>query len=510
MKTFITAFLSLLSFCCFSQILSDVQLNHYCERDMNGVIDLVVNEDVFYSASWESGEQSTHLEGLEPGIYTVLLVDVYGCSEEHEFEIVDISTCTLEVDIYGIPPNPFCNFQVTMHLYNQDGIEISPYSVDFYWPNGLNSQSAIINPLNSIQMSGVISASTNCCLVVEEFLPPSTPCELNGLGTGIVVNEIFFNNTRNIQFIELLVIGDGICGNTTDISNIIVDDNAGNMVPFSSEMEDFNETGNDNGYLKFSENEQWKNVENGSLIVIHNDNANEYIKVNDPNDSNKDNVYILNQNSNLFNFYNSYVLNGEVVYTENEITDIANSIKISDDIDGIQTRDQNYSTIHGVSYGSPQTNFENSFPLWITDEKLKNDIIIAEMEGDFYNKYAFQFKNITPSPGLANSLLNQDFRNGLLFCATPRNNNSNFIEVFPNPFYDITTVRLNTKEKGEFKITVLNNLGQVISENQYDLTSDNQFKEIQLNISDYTSGMYNIIVEFPSKQKQIKKILKIK
>ena len=510
MKTFIASILCFIPFLSFSQILIDSDIGHFCSIRELGTIDLEVDEDILYTALWETGEQTNDIENLYPGIYSVTLVDVYGCTEEHEFEIMNVSECTIDVVLTGIEPNPFCFFMASMHLYNQDGIEIPSSGVEYYWPTGQTSQIVEINPLNQHLYNGAISASSNCCSIDQEYVPPNSPvCHGLGFNGDVVVNEIFRDSEKGIQFIELLVIGKEICGETSDLRNIIIDDNTGNLISIGGQNTVLSELGNNPGYLRFTDDISWENVPNGSLIIIHNDNNGFLELEDDPYDQNTDGTYILNQNSSLIDFYWSSEMEGAITYTDQPQDDFESAIEISENIDGIQVRRADGALIHGISYGLPNLEYENQFPLWIAEENLTDQINLAEMNGDYFKKSSYQFKNVQKTPGIANSFANAELINNLRNCLGQRSIVLNAIEFYPNPLYDRGVLQINTEETGQFTILLLNNLGQTISKQYIEFNEPKEFKSLEIDMSRYASGLYNMIVEYPSSEKQIKKILKI-
>ena len=85
----------------------------------------------------------------------------------------------------------------------------------------------------------------------------------------------------------------------------------------------------------------------------------------------------------------------------------------------------------------------------------------------------------------------------------------NSIEFYPNPLYDRGVLQITTKETGQFKVLLINNLGQTVLKQNIEYTDPNEIKNLEFDMSRYASGVYNLIVVYPSSQKQIKKILKI-
>jgi gliding motility-associated-like protein len=101
----------------------------------------------------------------------------------------------------------------------------------------------------------------------------------------LIVNE-FSQGTANGEFIELLVVGNKTCTDSTvDLRGWIVDDN--NSWHGSE--------GIAAGHLRFSLNTNWSKVPFGSIILLYNgDDKNDRIKIaDDPTDSNKDKVYVV-------------------------------------------------------------------------------------------------------------------------------------------------------------------------------------------------------------------------
>jgi hypothetical protein len=66
-------------------------------------------------------------------------------------------------------------------------------------------------------------------------------------------------------------------------------------------------------------------------------------------------------------------------------------------------------------------------------------------------------------------------------------------EVFPNPSNGVTTVRVNSKVAGSAKITVSNTLGQLVYTK--DLTLETGVNNVTIDVKDFASGIYNVVVD---------------
>lgn len=129
----------------------------------------------------------------------------------------------------------------------------------------------------------------------------------------LVVNEASQGASGSQEYVELLVIGNPVCGssNTVDLRGWIIDDNNGWHATGAG-------MGVAAGHVKFDSIAQWANVKIGSLILIYND-ADVGTAVgnltNDVSDSNNDCVYVVPVSSSVLRKNNDLPSNGNGMAT---------------------------------------------------------------------------------------------------------------------------------------------------------------------------------------------------
>ncbi|SMG48460.1 Por secretion system C-terminal sorting domain-containing protein [Marivirga sericea] len=95
----------------------------------NGAIDLTVSGGTKdYAYDWNTGANTSSIENLETGIYSVIVTDGNGCSVEESFEVGGVTSTDHEKDDdFIIYPNPAEN--VIRILHNADSDYLNIYSV---------------------------------------------------------------------------------------------------------------------------------------------------------------------------------------------------------------------------------------------------------------------------------------------------------------------------------------------------------------------------------------------
>ena len=68
----------------------------------------------------------------------------------------------------------------------------------------------------------------------------------------------------------------------------------------------------------------------------------------------------------------------------------------------------------------------------------------------------------------------------------------NSLEIYPNPSRDIFYISIKLESKENFTIKIYDKLGQIIF---CDLKAKKQFHKYQINLKNFSSGIYSIIVE---------------
>lgn len=117
----------------------------------------------------------------------------------------------------------------------------------------------------------------------------------NSLFAQLVLNEVSQGPSAAKEYIELIVIGNRSCSDSTaDIRNWVIDDNNGWLGVGSGQ-------GIALGSMRFSNIPAWQRVPYGSIILIYNngDKNNSITLPDDPSDANNDYVYVVPASSNF-------------------------------------------------------------------------------------------------------------------------------------------------------------------------------------------------------------------
>ncbi len=339
-------------------------------------------------------------------------------------------------------------------------------------------------------------------------------CSAQGCSCGarLIVNEM--SSRPQSEYVELLVVKEGKDCSNTDIRDYIIDDNNGDFTN--------KETGNNNhintGHLRFKNIPQWQNIPIGSLIVIYNSSKkNINIPADDPNDNNKDGVYILPDNSPLleanlqmpsFSKLNRYTTNR---ISENKYGKSSWSRIYPDKSgDAIQVREPNGKYTHGFSYG--KTTELTGGPDDLLLLPRKNDGTVIYFDTDNYrnrdNFIVANYKNGWESPGMPNSPNNLEYISNL--CNTSEElspNRASILQlpnkykqpitvesIYPNPFNTYVIVQFFAQDEREIELEVLDLLGKQVFYKKHNTTKGQN--SIQIDFSkNLSEGMYEVIIK---------------
>ena len=237
----------------------------------NGAIEVTVDpNNAPHKFRWSvEGETNALIEGLCPGLYSVVIEDKYGCSWELEAEVGKEDGCYIEAEIFQTEIVHVCE--------NTTGgsIRIIPNSSTQYtyqWlHNGHNT--ALVEGLSPGNYTVLIKdANTTGCSVTKTYqvetrtdCGPEPPVE----SIPIFVNEAFNGPSSQNEYIELVVKGNGTC-TPVDLRGYIIDDNNGD---FSNPNHGICGTGFSGGHIRFKYLARWAAVPPGSKIVIYNPTA---------------------------------------------------------------------------------------------------------------------------------------------------------------------------------------------------------------------------------------------
>jgi hypothetical protein len=215
---------------------------------------------------------------------------------------------------------------------NNDGVLIEiPYSGSDPNAGVINNAGGVIigdnpatTPNGTIQITGLSEGGSwdisitggPCSNLNSAGTVPATQCDPFTLtGGGMIVNEVgnltgVCCPTSNVEFIELLVVGDpGAPLANVDLTGWIIDDNNGDFEGLTTGV------GNTSGHIRL-EAGCFTSIPPGSLIVIYNDdnfcNAGLYSLTDDFTDSNADGVYVFPISNSCFGVCGDFPCFGSV------------------------------------------------------------------------------------------------------------------------------------------------------------------------------------------------------
>lgn len=508
-----------------------------------GAVKFELNGDPnLYTYYWEHGPTELCLSGLAPGTYTFVVRDFYGCEERYEIEIIQIESCKLILDIEELEGE--CKNKITIAILNNNtGLLYDTSSFTIEWADDpLAGFTRIVDVVDydvtyQYTVTAIGGDGEICCREEGSFTiegdreadcgeepdePPFCP--------RIVVNEM--NGRRNDtlpQYIELLVVCDGNCGGKFDIRGFIIDDNNGDLIAGNSLVSSSNSSviGIDQGYLVFPYEDTWKEVPNGSLIVIYDDRfgTSGIIPAEDPTDINQDSVYIIAASNSEYLYGGTGIWNSlaqKMEYSGNLSLPSWDLIEISSNADAVQTRKSNTAISHGISLGeSIYSNDSIAFEMHLGSGNPLNSNCQL-IQNDFQNPESYSCNSINiPSPGLANSTANEDYIRGLRDCnncescdplpllGNPGSNFAqNYLKVFPNPFSKNFSLMYKSSSGGTFGIEIFSSDSKRIYSLKFNSDQLYEVKPITA-LSNLPSGFYFLRFTFPDGELMQEKIIRI-
>ena len=498
------------------------------EFELNGDPD----EFTYY---WEHGPTVLQLDGLKPGTYTFVVINSEGCKEEYPIEILEVvPICQLDYQVVEF--KRICRGRIALRfLLDGGGVISDPSLLIIEWDDGyvggLERWFSLDQGFNGCV---TVSLVGDCCepLTLCIDIPPSDcrgmpggPTYGDGRGL-VIVNEVGRSTTNRGQsdtqsFIELLVLGNGVCGDYFDISGYILDDNNGALIHGNELVTESNagEIGINKGYLTFNaSNPIWKKIPNGSLIVIQ--ASSNSVLMDDYEDSNHDYVYIVPaDDANLFSghagkwveYKKTYDFGGGTV-----VTPSMSLVAYGGNADGVQVRTPSGELSHAISCGESAYSGDQEFKMWLS-EKLDYYAFTGVY---WFDKEAFTIP-MEFTPGKANSELNESLITGLTGCNGPmirdvvsdfigeKDKEARMVSLFPNPTEDILNVQIRKKDKGQVSMRILDGVGQVVLSEAWGYTSQG-IKTIDLAKDSFTPGWYLVEFEFADGSKEYGELVIVK
>jgi len=161
---FVCSFLGMKGENIDSEFVTLISVEHDCGN--GGAIHFELNGDPDnYTVSWshDSSEDGLILTGLEPGVYTILVENIFGCEEEHSVEILALKECVLDVSVeFG---RAYCDRIIIVSIL-ADGIPLIPESYQVIWEDGFigHEREIILNQDSNFSMCfNVVVLGEGCC-----------------------------------------------------------------------------------------------------------------------------------------------------------------------------------------------------------------------------------------------------------------------------------------------------------------------------------------------------------
>ena len=340
--------------------------------------------------------------------------------------------------------------------------------------------------------------------------------------------------------IELLVYGDGTCGNTVDLRGFILDDNNGELLPpQDSNLVDGSTLHVDPGYIQFADHPNWAAVPNGSIITIYESTHALNVSLSsqaDPTDANQDFHYLLAlENATYFSAYTSSwdVAIQATPYNGTAVSPSWSLLQMDGGADAMQVRYPEEDYCHGFAYGKTTTTAEeNLFPLHLEDAEYAYGQIEMQ-EFSYLDKTAFEITATTGGfvPGQITNPVMDNIIAHLRDCniplaaqvamqnpattkAYPLSEKETTIpapvglEVFPNPFERVLQVLYQSEIPGTGTIVVYDNQGRMIERVEVDCSVEKQ--NISIDFGPHpTGGLFLIQFQSPNGTAATRKALLI-
>lgn len=442
-----------------------------------------------YTYYWEHGPTSLHLTGLAPGFYWLHVINYYGCEEIYKVEIVRLDKCEIDSEI--VPGIRKCRFEATITVYNPyTQVVYNPDLFEIEWSDGYTGGFTRSLRQYNYDVSYYITVTSRdrngeiCCMAMDTIvIYGDDDCKVSAeKETVVIVNEYNGKGGKHGQFIELLVLGNGVCGDSMDLRGYILDDNNGSLVQGNDVIVPVNSyhVGINQGFIQFYYDDVWKAVPNGSLIVMYESLADPSVDFpnDDPTDTDSDGVYVLHIGDDNYLYGKSGSWNyAERVMDYNGlfVAPTWELLRISNPADGIQVLNSEKVLSHGLSVGSSPFSSDYEFRLHLGGNHPEN-MNCKFVLSDYWDNDHFVCNtgdDIAASPGLPNSIDNELLIRDLRVCdtipplslrmvppaeepalATKAPSSSNALTIYPNPFRDQVTLAVDAYQEGEATLEV--------------------------------------------------------
>lgn len=515
-----------------------VTLIHACGGE-GGVAEFeILGNSSEFTWYWVHGPTDLLLEDLDPGSYTFVVKNIFsGCAEEYDVQILDKDLCEASFDQEELN---FCWVALNI-TFTHNNVVVPEEDLNITWSDGASAglsrtvkrtcegtTTEYCVTVTLANMQGICCVGGGaCCEFQFCFSVEGRRSCCIGFIEEMIVNE--FNRSENgeDQFVELLVFGNGVCGETTDIRGFQIDDNDGLLIAGNSLVNFFNkeEIGINSGYLIFSHHPNWEAVPNGSLIVIYPPGGHHpSVPAEDPTDDDGNGVYVLPVNNSELLIAREGVWDDEQTMLEdggNLNLPNWDKVNISPNADGVQVRWEDGSFMHGMSTGKTTFSIDNGFSLWISDASststncrfIGQDYLMSE---DFSCDLA---EANLQSPGLPNSTTNADLINALKDCGennsplfpnvnTTKKQLTDRFKVFPNPFTKEIILNFEVEESGEVNVVLFSISGQRLFEEDWICNKGKNTHEVAIEML-LPPGVLILQFTYPSGEKINKRLVQM-
>ncbi len=501
-----------------------------------------------YTYYWTHGPQTLRLTNLGPGTYTFVVRDPYGCEESCDVTLLGALSCDVSYDV--LMSQKYCEATIRLRVTDANGQEYPEWMVDVVWDDGDPSgliRTVTGEPGSSYCFGVTVSIAgqegLSCCskylsCILVQF---GSKCNQNTWEfERVIVNELHRSAGGQYQFVELLVLGDGICGDSMDLRGYKLDDNEGTLIQGNDFVNYWNkeEIGIDEGFLEFSQDSVWSAVPHGSLLVLYGDRASvpADFPADDPLDADGDGVYVLS----VFQPGAFTAREGEwdeslgrMTYGGWPVSVSWDVVNLSSPADGMQVRDTGGVLVHGISLGQSAFAEEGAYELWLgpastdgmncrftgTDWKAKEDFTCLSADSG------------VPSPGLPNSIQNDSLISYLRSCDTSgmlllqaaskegfaakgreRRLFPDLVEkrnkalAYPNPYEQILYVKVDCTSSGLMTIRIWSISGVLLFEQEKEVSLGSQVIKLQ-RAEPLPSQMLFVEVRFPDGERKVLRVV---
>lgn len=504
--------------------------------EAGGEIEITLDGDPnLFTYWWEHDpeETSLYLTDLAAGTYIFHVRDFYGCEETIIVEMIVVDKISVETIV--TPGLAKCTVDVEVIVRDYyTGELLDPAFFLCIWldthPLPVGFTRTFILTQEDQTLGFVVAAVYNNGQTLENCtselgsvtIPGDEECKPRELAK---IPTVMVNETKadaRGQYVELLVLGEMECGATTDLRGYVVDDNNGQLVPPSDDFQpsDFGSANNgmNPGYLQFQYHENWAAVPNGSLILIYQDGLQGFPLTDDPSDANEDGVYVLAASNTNLLYGKTTEWNAAGAFFDYSGGSFAapawGAIQLSSPADGMQVRNPDGTFSHGFSLGENSPGTVNEFPLSLNLGDL-SQAGCQFVQTDIWDKehYECDFSSeITGTPGLPNSVDNEQLILGLTQCEPPikalqgqyhseaiQNKwplPNNFL-LYPNPFTGQFKINYTSEKAGLTRLQIISPTGSLVDELAINTTLGDNV-ELYKPVSPLPSGVYLLKLTLPS------------